>query len=548
MVSSLLHTVAEVAHPRVLARLWDAGLLKPDPSGFLATLRTIPWLVGRGPTLGTISQIHASGRPDRAAIHDRHGSLTWQQLDERVNRLARTLERLGVSPGQRVALLLRNGREFVEVALATQKTGRGLIPLNTWLKTGELRVLLDDARPAVLVYDTRHSGQVPLGEGGPPLVAVGEPDQAVKGSLDYEDLLEDADGSPPAPITRDRGSSPVLMHTSGTAGTPKALERNPKARSLLALIGLLQTVPYRRNDIVLCSAPLFHSFGLLTFSVAGVLGITLVLPDRFDPEQTLADIERHGVTAASLVPTMLRRICSLPAETRERYDVSSVRIILTSGAPLPPELRDEATELFGEVLYDLYGSTEAGWVSIATPEDVRERRGTVGRPGSLVTVEIRDERGRVLGPGERGEIHVISELTFEGYTSDEQPHEGAFATGDQGWVDEDGYLYVAGRADDMVIIGGENVYPAEVEAVIGSIHGVEDVAVLGVPDEEYGEVLAAFVVGDTAEDEVRETCRERLASYKVPRHIQVVDDLPRTGTGKVRRQELRAAWQDEGER
>ncbi len=314
-----------------------------------------------------------------------------------------------------------------------------------------------------------------------------------------------------------------------------------------ALANFISVVPYRRDDVVYCPAPLFHSFGLATLTFAVALGATLVLPDKFEAEQSLALIERHRATAASLVPVMIRRVLSLDEETKNRYDLSSLRILLASGSVLSEDLRQGANELFGDVLYDLYGSTEVGWVAIATPRDMREKRGTVGKPVPGTDVAVLAPDGRRLGPSETGELFVKSHIAFEGYTSGEakDEREGFMSIGDVGWLDEDGYLFVSGRADDMIVVGGENVYPVEVEQVIEDIPGVNEVAVLGVPDEEYGQSLVAFVSGSANEVTIIDTCRRELASYKVPRKVEIMSELPRTSTGKILKRELMQTARDE---
>ncbi|HJP65985.1 MAG TPA: AMP-binding protein, partial [Actinomycetota bacterium] len=280
--------------------------------------------------------------------------------------------------------------------------------------------------------------------------------------------------------------------------------------------------------------------GLLTFTMGSILGVTFVTPERFDPEETLRLIEEHRATAVAMVPVMIHRILSLPDEVKSKYDLSSVRILLASGSAISQDLRAEIDRLFPEALYDLYGSTEAGWVAIATPEAQAAHPGSVGQPVWGVEVAVFSPEGKRLGPQETGEIHVRSAAMFQGYTSGEQKasRDGFVGLGDLGYLDQDGYLYVEGRADDMVVVGGENVYPAEIEAVIRGLSAVKDVAVFGVPDKEYGEVLAAFVVGDASPDEVREACKSELASFKVPRRVETVDELPRTSTGKVLKREL----------
>ncbi|MGH2820883.1 MAG: AMP-binding protein, partial [Actinomycetota bacterium] len=374
-----LKQVAGFAHPRVARRLHDAGAL--DPKALLGLLAGLPWLIGRGPSLGIMSHMHAVGLGNKIALHDRHGSLTWSELDGRANRVAHTLQALGLGPNDRVAMLLRNGREIVEVILGAQKTGIVSCPLNTWAKPRELESTLGAARPKLLVYDTAHAEQV--AECTPEdlsLLFVGDEAGALEGSEAYEDLLAERPASPPTPFTRRAGSPKVIIHTSGTTGTPKGASRNASAAGVGSLANLLSVVPYRRDDIILCPAPLFHSFGLATFTFGCVLGATFVLPEKFDPEESLRLIEEHRATAASFIPVMIKRIVTLEEEVRSRHDLSALRIVLASGSAMGPELRRAAIQTFGDALYDLYGSTEAGWVAIATPQDMASSIKTVGRP------------------------------------------------------------------------------------------------------------------------------------------------------------------------
>jgi acyl-CoA synthetase (AMP-forming)/AMP-acid ligase II len=543
-LSDGLRTMAQFVQPRNLGRLKQANAL--GPKNLLGLGYALPWLLLRGPSLGITSQMHSLALGDKPALYDRDGMLTWRELDRRSNQAAHLLEARGIGPNDRVAMLLRNGREWAEIALATQKLGIVAVPLNTWAKPKELKATLRGADPSLLVYDTAHAEQVK--ECVPPglrLMYAGNAADAVDGSEPYHQELGRQPGSPPAPFTRDRGTPKVIIHTSGTTGTPKGAARNAAATGVSALANLLTVVPYSRDDVIYCPAPLFHSFGLMTFTFATVLGATLVLPEKFDPEESLRLIHEHRATAASFVPVMMRRIVSLDDDVKSKYDTSSLRIVLASGSVLSEDLRKACIDVFGDVLYDLYGSTEIGWVAIATPRDMRTRPKTVGKPVEGNEVGVFSPQGEKLPPGTTGELYVKSEMLFEGYTSGEAKAErdGYTSIGDLGRLDDDGYLYVESRSDDMVVVGGENVYPIEVEQVIEDVPGVNEVTVLGLEDEEYGHVLAAFVVGNATEDAVRDACEKELASYKVPRRIEIIDELPRTSTGKVLKRELVAGLQ-----
>jgi len=539
-LSEAFDQLRQFANPNTIKSLRAANAVSVKaPLGFA---KALPWLLGRGPSLGVISQMNSVVVGSKTAIYDDRGTITWRELDLTVNQAAHVLRAQGLRGSDRVATLLRNGREIAQVCLGAQRIGVIACPLNTWGKPKEVAATLKQADAGVLVYDTRHAEQLEKANlEGVALLHVGDDENALEGSQSLNRLISEANDYAPTPFTRDRGSAKVVIHTSGTTGTPKGAARNAASTGIGALANLLEVVPYSRDDIVYCPAPLFHSFGLATFTFATALGASMVLPDRFDPEQSLHDIERYHATAASFVPVMIKRIVSLDDDVKAKYDLSSLRVVLASGSAMSPELRKAAMDLFGEVLYDLYGSTEIGWAAIAGPEAMKDHPKTVGKPVRGIEVAVFDPKGNELGPNETGELYIRSDILFEGYTSGEDTKEqrdGFMSIGDLGHLDEEGFLYIEGRADDMVVIGGENVYPIEVEELIEGVPGVEEAAVLGVTDEEFGEVLAAFVVGDVTEDKILTACKKDLASYKVPRRVEVLDELPRTATGKILKREL----------
>ena len=537
--------VAEILHPNTLRQLRKAGALGPNSP--LAVGAALPWLIGRGPSLAILLHMNALTVGEKPAIHDLRGSISWSHLNKRVNQVVNALGSVGVEPGDHVGLLLRNGREIVEVILACQRLGVVACPLNTWAKPSELEATIRNSRPVVLLFDVAHSDIVKkCAPDAIPLIAVGATHEGVPESAAYEALVAEHGAHPPAPFVRRRGTPRIIIQTSGTTGTPKAASRDASASGLGVLANLLHVVPYRRDDVVYCPSPLFHSFGLATFTLATALGATLVLPEKFDPESSLELIEKHHCTAASFVPVMIRRMLHLSRDVAGRYDLSSLRIVMASGSVLGLELRRGATDLFGSVLYDLYGSTEAGWVAIATPDDMLKEKHTVGRPVPGIEVRILGAGSETLDTGATGEIYIRSKVMFDGYISGESTKstsDGWMSIGDLGHLDEEGFLYIEGRADDMVVVGGENVYPVEVEEVIDALAGVDEVAVVGVPDDEYGQILAAFVVGAATTEDITAECKRELASYKVPRQVHILDELPRNATGKVLKRELLKAAQ-----
>jgi acyl-CoA synthetase (AMP-forming)/AMP-acid ligase II len=343
------------------------------------------------------------------------------------------------------------------------------------------------------------------------------------------DLAANPDATRPRPPSE---AGRYVILTSGTTGRPKGAPRSAPT-TLDPVVALLDRIPLKAGETTVVASPLFHAWGFAQWLIAVALGSTVVLNGAFDPERTLASVEEHGATALVAVPVMLRRMLAV----ERAYDTSSLRVVAVSGSALPPDVAAAFMDRFGDVVYDLYGSTEVAWASIATPRDLREAPGSVGRPAFGTDVVLLD------GDGETGRIFVGNPLTIEAYTSGEskETRDGLMATGDLGRFDADGRLYVVGREDDMIVSGGENVFPGPVEDVISAMPGVADVAVVGVPDEEFGQRLRAFVVrGDASldEDAVRDAVRASLARHYVPRDVEFVDDLPRNAAGKVLRRDL----------
>src|SRR5947209_14713281 len=337
------------------------------------------------------------------------------------------------------------------------------------------------------------------------------------------------------------------MLTSGTTGTPKGATRTirplslaPMAAASLLDLGRIRHVP-ESGDPFVVGPPLFHLFGLAGTMAAFGLGSPVVLRRRFDAEAALEEVERRRAAVLLAVPTMLARIMALPDDRRDSYDTSSLKMIVSGAAPLPPELAKAVMGRFGDVLYNGYASTETASGTLATPADLRTAPGTVGRPMAGVKLRILDEQGNELPRGETGRIFIGSPLLFEGYTQGggKDVIDGLMSTGELGHLDANGRLYIDGRDDDMILSGGENVFPQEVEDLLSGHDAVADAAVYGVPDEQFGQRLAANVVlidgASASEDELKEFIRGRLARHKVPREIEFVEDLPRTSTGKLRR-------------
>ena len=533
MPSPLKHRL-EVA--KVLLGTGMIAPVRPDRA-----LRSVLALKQWGPTPAAAYTGSAARFPTRAAIVDERGTLTFEQVHRRTNALAHELRRAGIKEGDGVAIMCRNHRGFVEATVACSKLGASALYLNTAFAGPQIADVLRREDPAGLIYDADFSNLVQEGgEARKRFVAWCDPGADCDDQL-VEDMIargSSDDLKPPAEPGR------VVILTSGTTGTPKGAARK-QPDSIEPLASLFSKIPLRARETTAIAAPMFHSWGFAHFTLALPLSSTLVLRRRFDPEDTLRAVAQHRATALAVVPVMLQRILELPRETIARYDVSCLKIVALSGSALPGELAIRAMDTFGDVLYNLYGSTEVAWATIATPQDLRAAPGTAGKAPMGTVVKLLDDRGREVPQGENGRIFVANEMVFEGYTGGggKEIVSGLMSTGDVGRMDSEGRLFVDGRDDEMIVSGGENVFPREVEDLLADHEGIEEVAVIGVPDDEFGQRLKAFVVvrnGSRLDAEtVQEYVKDNLARYKSPRDVVFVERLPRNATGKVLKRELR---------
>ncbi|QGG97149.1 AMP-binding protein [Actinomarinicola tropica] len=521
------------------------GLLNPvRPDRFVRMARA---LRERGPTTAGLVAAAAARHPDRTAVVDERGTLTWAELDHRTNALAHGLARIGVDAGSTVGVLCRNHRGFVESVVAASKLGADVVLLNTGFAAPQLAEVVAREGVTALAHDASFDDVVDAAglAATPRAVAWTSADAAPPdGTPTFDDLVAAGPSTPPAPPA---APGEVTILSSGTTGTPKGARRSTaRAGSRSGAgsqAGVLTKVPLRSGDPTLVSAPLFHTWGLSGFITAALMASPMVLRERFDPEDALAAIDRHGVGTFVAVPVMLQRILELPLDRRVRYDTGSLRVVFLSGSALPGGLAHRWMDAFGENLYSLYGSTEVAAVALAGPSELRAHADTAGPVLPGIEVRLLDDRDHDVPAGASGRIFVRSGMAFEGYTGGgtKQVVDGYMSTGDVGRI-AGGHLYVEGREDDMIISGGENVVPSEVEEVLLRHDEVVDAAVVGVPDPEFGQRLAAHVVlvdGASADHEaLRGWVRENLANYKVPREVVVHDRLPRNPTGKVLRRQL----------
>ncbi|HEU4840112.1 MAG TPA: AMP-binding protein [Ilumatobacteraceae bacterium] len=513
-----------MALPRPLAAagaLARAGLRPERPDRLpRAMLAMAAW----GPTMAGGIAAASARYPTAPAVIDDEGTVTFADLWFGTDGIARGLKRRGVGPGSSIGILARNGRVFVQSVVAAAKLGADVVA-----HEGVDTVLHDD-------------GFAPLVAEVPAVTAVSGSELATL-AMDRSLL--------PFPPTRRVGRQVIL--TSGTTGRPKGAARG-SVSGIDSLTPLLEVVPIRARSTVVIAAPLFHAWGLVHMGVGLGMSSTAVLQSQFDPEATLAAIAEHRADGLAVVPVMLQRILALGGPTLARYDTSSLRYIASSGSALGATLATAVIRRFGPILYNIYGSTEVSLATIAGPGDLQSAPATAGRVAPGSTVRILDHSGNPVGPGVVGRVFVGSGARFDGYTGGggKEQIDGLLSSGDLGHFDEHGRLFIDGRDDDMIVSGGENVFPAEVEDLLAGHDAIVEVAVFGVDDEKFGQRLKAVVVtrggSDVSADELKEFVKSNLAGYKVPRDVEFIDELPRNATGKVLKRELKGEGdEDEAE-
>jgi acyl-CoA synthetase (AMP-forming)/AMP-acid ligase II len=520
--------------------LAEAGILHPGrPDHVLGAVRA---LLRFGPTPAGGYAASYERYADETAIIDELGTLTFREVHERTNALANALAADGIECGDGVGLMCRNHRGFIDAVIACSKLGANTLFLNTAFSGPQLADVAKREKPKALIYDHEFEGLIhDASRRRTRYIAWHEPEDGTPSDPPLSDLIENGDRSDVSP-PRQRGKAIIL--TSGTTGTPKGASRS-QPRSLDPAAALLAMIPLKAREKTMIAAPMFHSWGFVHFTLGMSLSSTLVLNRKFDPEATLSLTAQHECTALIVVPVMMQRILELPDDILRRYDLSNLRVVAVSGSALPGDLSDRWMDLFGENVYNLYGSTEVAWASIATPQDLRAAPGTAGRAPHGTIVKLYDEDGRPVEQGETGRIFVGNEMQFEGYTGGggKDVIDGLLSSGDVGHFDPAGRLFVDGRDDDMIVSGGENVFPAEVEDLLAAHEDIVEVAVFGVDDEKFGQRLKAVVVlrdgAALTDDEIKKHVKANLAGYKVPRDVEFMDELPRTSTGKVLKRELK---------
>jgi acyl-CoA synthetase (AMP-forming)/AMP-acid ligase II len=518
--------------------LREAGIVAPMRPDKAVKIGATFLRWGASPATGVATA--AIHYPHELAIVDERGALTWERLHRRSNALAHAFAEMGIGPGDGVGVMCRNHRGFIETTLAAAKIGASALYLNTMFAGPQLAEVTRREGPKALVYDEEFSDLLSGVEDSVTHI-IGWCDGEASGPT-LDSLIEGGDESNLKPPPE---KPKFVILTSGTTGTPKGAQRS-SPEGLLPIASLIDKIPFRSRMTMMIAAPLFHSWGFFHFVMSLPTASTMVLRRRFDPEETLQAIEQSRADVLAAVPVMIQRILTLPEETLSKYSLPSLKITSLSGSALPGELAIAWMDRFGDNVYNLYGSTEVAYATVATPEDLRAAPGTAGKPPRGTKICLYDENGKEVRQGEVGRIFVGNEMAMEGYTGGggKEMIDGLYSSGDVGHIDSDGRLFIDGRDDEMIVSGGENVFPREVEDLLSDHHAVEEVAVIGVEDDEFGQRLKAFVVirseVEVSAQDLTAHVKANLASYKSPREIEFLDELPRNATGKVLKKDLRA--------
>ncbi len=524
-------------------KMFEAGALKLEPPQDLAAFFADIWRWGE---IGMIPALNARRYPNRAAVLDDDGEMTFRELNDATNAVANALLVRGIKGGDGVGILARNHRWFLVAVFAAARVGARIIMLNSEFSGPQIKEVSEREGSKLVIYDEEYASAVAhaepeLGK----LRALGvnpDSDQPPVGNDEtLAELVARSDRRPPPKATR---NASIIILTSGTTGTPKGANRSAPP-SLAPIGGVLSSVPFKAAEVTSLPAPMFHALGFLHATIAMMLGSTLLLHRRFKPARVLADLEENKATAMVVVPVMLSRLLDELDKTTPKPDLSSLRIVFVSGSQLGAELATRALKDLGPVIYNLYGSTEVAFASIAGPQHLSINPATVGPVVAGMKVKIFDDNGNEVPRGEIGRIFVGNSLPFEGYTGGggKQIIDGLLSSGDVGYFDENELLYVSGRDDEMIVSGGENVFPAEVEDLVSGHPDVIEATALGVEDKEWGARLRCFVVkvegSEVDEDAIKAYVRDNLARYKVPREVIFLDELPRNPTGKILKRQLR---------
>lgn len=499
--------------------------------------------------------MHAKAKGETAALVEGDRTVTWGEYAEERNRLANSLLDAGLKPGETLVQYLHNSIESAVVMAASTEMKTTNTPVNHRLKPPEVAYIIQNSDAACVVTEPEFlpvfeeirsdCSQVRI------WVVTGDPSAVPDWATSYEKLI--ANGSP-EPVELSEGApedASAMIYTSGTTGKPKGARRGGIA-GVEQVMGWIQGFGLSPQDVHLVAGPLYHSAPMAFFSLAQVMGNTVVIMPKFREEEALRLIEEHGVTSTFMAPTLVKRILQLGREKIASYDTSSLKTVIVAGAPCPQKVKEDVMEVFGPVLYEFYGSTELGLNTLLKPEDSINKPGSCGQALGDVEIKLVDEEGNQVPVGEPGELYIRrNAMTFNEYYKNKEATQKAalnewVTVGDIAYVDDDGFYFICDRKIDMIISGGVNIYPAEIEDALHRHPGVGDVAVFGIPNEEWGESVHAAIQltadADLDEDEIIEWTRSQIADYKVPRSVTFHDEFPRDVAGKLLKRDLRAPF------
>jgi acyl-CoA synthetase (AMP-forming)/AMP-acid ligase II len=505
-------------------------------------------------TMDQCIRFHARNIPTKLAISDRQCQWSYRQLDARINRVASALCGLGLKKGDRIAVLLRNRVEWAEILLGCARSGVVCVPINNRFMDAEVGYVLEHSEASAIITEASLAPRIDalrsqlLSIPSNRYLMAGE--QVLPGYASYEDIFRNEEPKSASFPTITEDDCWYLGYTSGTTGRPKAVVINHRCRVIAACYAAIE-FGVTDLDKTLLIMPLFHSNGIFFMLLLLYVGGTVHVAEGFEPEETLRTISEHGITLISLVPTMYAMILALPPDRRSQYHLDSLRVTISSSAPLLAKTKEEMMQFFpGASIYEFYGSTEASFVTCLKPRDQERKLRSVGQPFFGTEVRLIDPDGREVPVGAVGELWSRSAMqTFDGYYKDQDATRSAyddggwFSAGDMATRDEEGYLYIVDRKKDLIISGGENIYPTEVENVLSRHPAIAEVAIIGVPDDVWGDRVCAVVclrAGHTLSlEELRGWAKERIADFKCPRELLLWDELPKGPTGKLLRRNIR---------
>ncbi|MBI5118118.1 AMP-binding protein [Candidatus Poribacteria bacterium] len=500
---------------------------------------------------------YARETPAKQAMADSRRKYSFKEFHLLTNRIANVLAGIGIGRGDRVAVLMHNRVEGFAIAFAVGKLKASVVPIGYRLKSKEIEYIINNSQSAALVMGAEFNDVIEPALGNFERVT---PDRILVcgGTLPWAEQLEERieSASDVDPETDPEESSSAINYTSGTTGLPKGAYRGNKPRDLQLIMGLVSNFRITSYDYHVVTCPLYHTAPPVFAGLHTILGASVYIMEKFDPEHFLKVIESEKITSTFMVPTMLNMVVNLPADVKKKYDVGSMRTIVVGGAPFHISTKRGVVELFGnDCLFEFYGSTELGINTVLRPEEQLRRPGSCGKPLDGNELVLLDENRNPVKPGEVGELFAKNSMLVDGYyrnkkATDESFHNGFMSVGDMAFMDEEGYYYIVDRKKDMVISGGVNIYPAEIEIVLNHHPKIFDSAVIGIPDEQWGESLKAFIMlkadCEATAEEIADYCKQNMAPFKKPKSIEFVRELPRNPSGKVLKKVLREKYWTDG--